>query len=172
METLFNIKVAVSLVIVIIFLRWVWKFLNWVWIQPKKMEKRLKMEGFKGSSYKLLFGDMKEINTMVEEAKTKPMNFTNDYVARVLPHFTKLMLQYGKNSFMWLGPKPTMFITDPELIREILSKSYIYQKIQGNPITKLLAQGLVSYEAEKWAKHRKIINPAFHLDKLKVFLTS
>lgn len=95
METLFNIKVAVSLVIVIIFLRWVWKFLNWVWIQPKKMEKRLKMEGFKGSSYKLLFGDMKEINTMVEEAKTKPMNFTNDYVARVLPHFTKLMLQYG-----------------------------------------------------------------------------
>ncbi|XP_009796418.1 cytochrome P450 CYP72A219-like [Nicotiana sylvestris] len=172
METLFNIKVAVSLVIVIIFLRWVWKFLNWVWIQPKKMEKRLKMEGFKGSSYKLLFGDMKEINTMVEEAKTKPMNFTNDYVARVLPHFTKLMLQYGKNSFMWLGPKPTMFITDPELIREILSKSYIYQKIQGNPITKLLAQGLVSYEAEKWAKHRKIINPAFHLDKLKHMLPS
>lgn len=65
-----------------------------------------------------------------------------------------------------------MFITDPELIREILSKSYIYQKIQGNPITKLLAQGLASYETEKWAKHRRIINPAFHLDKLKVALTS
>ncbi|XP_059286609.1 cytochrome P450 CYP72A219-like isoform X1 [Lycium ferocissimum] len=165
-----NSKVAVSLVVVLVILRWVWKFLNWVWIHPKNLEKRLKMEGFKGSSYKLLLGDMKEINTMVEEAKSKPINFTNDYVSRVLPHFTKLMMQYGKNCFMWLGPKPTMIITEPELIREILSKSYIYQKIQSNPITRLLAQGLASYETEKWAKHRRIINPAFHLDKLKHML--
>lgn len=78
----------------------------------------------------------------------------------------------GKNCYTWLGPKPTMLISEPEFVREILSKSYIYQKIQGNPITKLLAQGLASYETDKWAKHRRIINPAFHLDKLKVLLIS
>ncbi|KAK7250958.1 hypothetical protein RIF29_33763 [Crotalaria pallida] len=37
-------------------------------------------------------------------------------------------------------------------------------------IAKLLTTGLVSYEGEKWAKHRKIVNPAFHLEKLKDML--
>ncbi|PHU11096.1 Cytochrome [Capsicum chinense] len=165
-----NMKIAISFVIMIIILRWLWKFLNWVWINPKKLEKRLKLEGLKGNRYKFLHGDIKEINTMVEEAKKKPINFTNDYVSRVLPHSTKLMMQYGNNCYMWLGPKPAMLITEPEYVREILSKSYIYQKIEGNAITKLLAQGLASYETDKWAKHRRIINPAFHLDKLKHML--
>lgn len=93
-----NIKIAISFVIVIIFLRWIWKFLDWVWIHPKKLEKRLKLEGLKGSSYKFLLGDMKEINSMVEEAKSKPINFTNDYISRVFPHFNKLMMQYGMST--------------------------------------------------------------------------
>ncbi|MED6224148.1 hypothetical protein PIB30_081026 [Stylosanthes scabra] len=32
----------------------------------------------------------------------------------------------------------------------------------------LLATGLTTYEGKKWQKHRKIINPAFHFEKLKV----
>ncbi|KAG5600679.1 hypothetical protein H5410_032049 [Solanum commersonii] len=34
-------------------------------------------------------------------------------------------------------------------------------------ITKLLHEGILNYEADKWAKHRRIINLAFHLDKLR-----
>ncbi|KAM7503143.1 hypothetical protein LguiB_002047 [Lonicera macranthoides] len=30
------------------------------------------------------------------------------------------------------------------------------------------ANGLSTQEEEKWAKHRKIINPAFHVEKLKI----
>ena len=58
---------------------------------------------------------------------------------------------------------------DPDTIKEVLNKSNQFQKVRGdNPVTTLLATGLVYYEGDKWAKHRKIINPAFHVDKLKV----
>ena len=75
----------------------------------------------------------------------------------------------GKKSFVWLGPRPAVYITDPNLIKEALNKTSNFQKLRGgNPLFKLLASGLVSAEGETWAKHRKIMNPAFHLEKLKV----
>lgn len=75
----------------------------------------------------------------------------------------------GKRCFVWQGPTPAILITEPELIKEIFGKNYVFQKPNNpNPLTKLLARGVVSYEEEKWAKHRKILNPAFHMEKLKV----
>ncbi|CAH9088984.1 unnamed protein product [Cuscuta europaea] len=47
----------------------------------------------------------------------------------------------------------------------------VYRKItHPNPQTKLLAEGLVLLEGDKWAKHRRLINPAFHSEKLKHML--
>jgi len=61
-------------------------------------------------------------------------------------------------------------LTDPELIKDVFNKPYDFQKVNTNPQLLLLAPGLVSLEGEKWSKHRKIINPAFNLEKLKVRL--
>jgi cytochrome P450 len=74
----------------------------------------------------------------------------------------------GKNSFIWFGPTPRVNITDPELIKDVLNKYYDFRKPNVNPLIKLLVNGLVNLEGEQWSKHRKIINPAFHLEKLKV----
>ena len=57
---------------------------------------------------------------------------------------------------------------DPELIKDVLNKIYDFPKPDTNPLFKLLVTGLVNYEGEKWSKHRRIINPAFNLEKLKV----
>ena len=67
-----------------------------------------------------------------------------------------------------MGPTPRENIFNPEQLKEIFSKIYDFQKPKANPLTKLLATGLPNYEGEKWATHRKLINPAFHLEKLKV----
>ena len=77
----------------------------------------------------------------------------------------------GKNCFTWAGPRPLLHITDPTMIKEILNNYEDFQKIRGgNPLLRLLARGLADVEGDKWVKHRKIINPAFHVEKLKVLL--
>ncbi|KAL3806371.1 hypothetical protein ACJIZ3_000614 [Penstemon smallii] len=160
--------VAVSFVLFV-----AWKILNWVWFRPRKLEKYLREQGFNGNSYKFLFGDFKEMRTMMQEANSKPIiNFSNHIVPRVMPSIHKALTKYGENCFIWFGPRPAVLITDPEIIREILSKSYIFQKPSANPYGKLLARGVANYETNKWAKHRRLINPAFHVEKLKHMLPS
>ena len=74
----------------------------------------------------------------------------------------------GKDSFLWIGTSPMVNITNPEDVKVVLTKRDDFPKPESSPLTKLLAQGIAAYEGEKWAKHRRIINPTFHLEKLKV----
>ncbi|XP_070038046.1 cytochrome P450 CYP72A219-like [Nicotiana tomentosiformis] len=166
----YSLKIAVSSLLVIFILRWAWKILNWVWFKPKELEKCLRQQGFKGNSYRFLFGDVNEMMKMGKEALSKPIDFSHDIWPRVMPFLHKTITTYGKNCLAWYGPRPAIVIVDPELIREVLTKIYDFQKPPGTPLTKLAANGLAGYEADKWTKHRRLINPAFHLDKLKHML--
>ncbi|XP_076906168.1 cytochrome P450 CYP72A219-like [Bidens hawaiensis] len=155
--------VAVAVVVV-----YAWRFFNWVWLKPKKMEKCLRDQGLKGSSYRFLFGDVKEMAKMITEAHVKPISLNDDTVPRVLSFMHRVVATYGKNCFTWAGPIPIVHITDPSIIKEILGNYEDFQKQRGgNPLTRLLAKGLVDVEGDQWVKHRKIINPAFHVEKLK-----
>ncbi|XP_057726589.1 cytochrome P450 72A68-like isoform X2 [Arachis stenosperma] len=75
-----------------------------------------------------------------------------------------------KNSFFWFGGTPRVIVTDPELIKDVFNKVYDFPKPDTNPLIKLLVNGLAGHDGEKWSKHRRIINPAFHLEKLKIMV--
>ncbi|KAI3778568.1 hypothetical protein L2E82_07946 [Cichorium intybus] len=157
-----------GIVVFAILLRYAWRFLNWVWLKPKKIEKCLRDQGLKGSSYKFLFGDLKEMVSMLKDAKSKPINLADDIVPRVQPFDHKCVTTYGKICFTWMGPRPMVHISEPAMVREVLANNYQFQKPRGgNPLIKSLATGLADAEADRWSKHRKIINPAFHVEKLK-----
>ncbi|CBI39917.3 unnamed protein product, partial [Vitis vinifera] len=104
---------------------------------------------------------------MINEANSRPISFSDDIVQRVLPFHDHSIQKYGKNNFIWLGPKPVVNIMQPELISDVLLKHNAFQKAPRHPLRKLLASGIASLEGEQWTKRRKIINPAFHLEKLK-----
>ena len=57
---------------------------------------------------------------------------------------------------------------DPEKIKEVFNNVYDFQKPHTFPLANVIASGLVAYDGNKWAKHQRIINPAFHLEKIKV----
>ncbi|XP_057792339.1 cytochrome P450 CYP72A219-like [Salvia miltiorrhiza] len=145
---------------------YLWKVLNWVWLTPRNLEKILRQQGFNGNSYKLFYGDFKEIERITEDAMSKPMEFTNDIEPRATPIFHQATKNYGENNFVWLGPRPAVSITDPEIVREIFAKNYVFLKPSGNPVARMF-KGVATYETDKWAKHRKLINPTFHVEKLK-----
>ncbi|PHT76762.1 Cytochrome [Capsicum annuum] len=170
MEIFYNIIIA-TICVAILLVYYTWRVLNWAWFRPKRLENCLRQRGLKGNPYKFLYGDLDELTKSIVEAKSKPINFSDDIAPRLVPFFLNAMNKNGKSSFVWLGPYPVVLITDPEHVKEIFTKNYVYQKqTHPNPFSKLLAQGLVSLEEDKWAKHRKIINPAFHVEKLKHML--
>ncbi|KAI7739140.1 hypothetical protein M8C21_032722, partial [Ambrosia artemisiifolia] len=105
---------------------------------------------------------------MQNEVQSKPMNLSHDISSRVMPFFYKFWVSsHGNNFFTWIGTTPVVNVTEPTLVREVLVNYRKYLKVTGNPLRRLLATGLFSAEGDRWAKHRKIINPAFHVEKLK-----
>ncbi|KAM6584965.1 hypothetical protein CsatB_011967 [Cannabis sativa] len=161
------LSLCAKLIWIIIVVTWIWRVVNWVWLRPKRLEKYLKKQGFKGTPYRVLFGDLKESSKMMKEAKSKPINLSDDVVPRIIPFLDLTVNKYGKDSFIWIGPTPRVNITNPEHVKDILMKLGDFPKPRVNPIVYLLATGLSDYEGEKWVKHRRIINQAFHLEKLK-----
>ncbi|CAJ2659452.1 unnamed protein product [Trifolium pratense] len=155
--------------LMILVLTCAWRILNWVWLKPKKLEKLLREQGLKGDSYKPM-NLLKGLLKMRNEATSKPMNLSDDIVPRVYSFIHQSLQKHGKNSFIWFGPVPRLIIADPELIKDVLNKYDDFRKPDVNPVAKLLIKGLIHLEGEQWRKHRKIVNPAFHIEKLKIKL--
>ncbi|KAF8110479.1 hypothetical protein N665_0083s0042 [Sinapis alba] len=158
--------VTVSVAIVVVSW-WTWRTLKWVWFKPKMLESYLRSQGLPGSPYTPLVGDLKRTFSMAMEARSKPIKVTDDISTRVVPFPYEMLKTHGKTYFTWLGTIPTVTIMDPELIKEVFNKVYEFQKPHTFPLGNVIAKGLANYDGEKWAKHRRIINPAFHLEKIK-----
>jgi len=151
------------------------RLLNKLWWEPRRLERALRAQGLRGTSYRFLTGDLKEFGRLNQEAWARPLPLGchDNIVPRVTPFLCNNVREHGKTCFSWFGPIPNVTITDPALVRDVLSNKFgHFQKPQFPALTKLLSDGLTSHEGEKWVKHRRILNPAFHLEKLKVHKTA
>lgn len=106
METVTASSVLLSIVCIVVVTVLI-KLVNWVWLKPKKLEKLLRQHGFSGTSYKFLFGDMKEFISMHAEALKNPMDgFSHDYFPRVEPLWHQLATKFG----IWSNPLQVKFL--------------------------------------------------------------
>ncbi|KAH9623858.1 hypothetical protein KSS87_006444 [Heliosperma pusillum] len=173
-EEYYSIAIKISCLAFITIL--VIKLLNAVWFKPMRLENKLREQGFQGNPYKLVFGDIKEKTQMALEAQSKPMSsFSNDYHYKINPFYHHSLKKHGQKCFVWEGPTPIVNIGEPELMRKVYTKMDQFQKLLPAPVYRIF-RGLSQLDGDEWAKHRKILNPAFRMDMLKsmipAFITS
>ncbi|KQK08828.1 cytochrome P450 72A15 [Brachypodium distachyon] len=148
------------------------RLLEQLWWQPRRLERALRAQGLHGTSYRFLTGDVNDFARLNREAWSKPMPLgSHDIGPRILPFLYKTVQEHGKPCISWFGPLPKVTITDPALVREVMSSKFGHiEKMKFPALSRLLADGVGSYEGEKWVTHRRILNPAFHLEKLKLMM--
>ncbi|GKD80093.1 retrovirus-related pol polyprotein from transposon TNT 1-94 [Tanacetum coccineum] len=151
-------KVVITIAVVVV-LKLGWKLLNWAWLMPKKLEKMLREQGYKGNSYKPITGDIMELAKVAKEARSKPMSIISHDISQHL---------LRKRTFDMVRTKTKGIHQGPELIKDILSRPGEFQRPQHEPLRDSIIGGLAASEGEKWTKHRHIINPAFHLESIKM----
>ncbi|XP_027173931.1 cytochrome P450 734A1 [Coffea eugenioides] len=148
------------------------KVLVLLWWRPRKIEEHFSKQGIRGPPYRFLVGNAKELVSLMLKASSQPMPFSHNILPRVLSFYHHWRKIYGATFLVWFGPNVRLTVADPDLIREIFtSKSEFYEKNEAHPLIRQLeGDGLLSLKGEKWAHHRKIITPTFHMENLKLLI--
>ncbi|KAL7110418.1 hypothetical protein ACP275_05G025100 [Erythranthe tilingii] len=144
------------------------KFLHRVWWAPLRTQYAMELQGIKGPSYKFIRGNIVEISSMKSNSMRGNMELNHDIFSRTMPHFYTWINIYGKVFYFWNGEKAELVITEPELVKEVLNKSESYSRTDADKyMRKIIGDGIVASEGEKWVKLRKLANQAFHAENLK-----
>ncbi|KAJ6823874.1 putative uncharacterized acetyltransferase [Iris pallida] len=144
---------------------------NLLW-KPYAMARRFKEQGLRGPEPKFWSGSIEEIKRLKKDASGTEMDVSShDIVPRVLPHYAKWMSLYGKTFFYRFGAETRLCITDAEHAKQVLSNKFgFYTKRNPSPYVLALLgrRGLGVTVGSEWARHRRVVSPAFTMDKLKV----
>ncbi|PKH70579.1 hypothetical protein CRG98_050068 [Punica granatum] len=140
-------------------------------------------QGLKGPPYRFPHGNTKEILRMRKEAMGRPTSrhLSHDILPIIQPEIHTWVNTCDSVNFLtvcWLcgaeipslaWSSASTSCTEPEIIKEILNnkdKNFVKIKPRGFA-KKLVGDGLVVLDGEKWVKLRKLANHAFHGEILK-----
>lgn len=87
-----------------------------------------------------------------------------------IPFHRQFFNRYGDTFSVRLGRKKWLMLSrDKEVVEHILRKNhknYYKSKIQTNFLSKYLGNGLLTINGEYWLQQRRLIQPAFHKEKM------
>ncbi|XP_075478474.1 cytochrome P450 734A1-like [Primulina tabacum] len=144
-----------------------------VWYTPRRIEDHYMKQGIKGPKYQIFLGNLKELASLNLMASSQPiLPLSHNILPRVLSFYHHWKKIYGSTFIVWFGTTPRLTISDPALVRQVLvEKAEFFEKNESPTLVRELeGDGLLSLKGEKWARHRKIIQPMFHVENLKMMI--
>jgi len=84
---------------------------------------------------------------------------------------TEVAAAHPRVAYVRLLNKSVYFVNDPELVREVLvAKSHSVRKGRGfDRLELFLGAGLLTIEGELHRRHRRVLQPAFHRDRIRQY---
>lgn len=161
---------VLSSVLCLFFLLKLVAFLHRVWWNPMQTQAFLASQGIRGPSYSFPNGSTKELTKMVRQStEASSSDITHDVFRRTQPYVYTWIQTYGTNFLYWHGSQGRLFISDPELVKEMLmNREGLFPKMDMEwYVKKVLGESLITNEGEKWEKIRKLANHTFHSESLK-----
>ncbi|KAF8719800.1 hypothetical protein HU200_024557 [Digitaria exilis] len=151
---------------------------RFLWV-PYRLQRRFTRQGIVGPPRRLLSGNAAEFRALLAAAAARPgaallasFHHHGGVVARAVPHYHEWSSRYGTPFVYWFGPRPRMVVSDPEIVKAVMTDSTgAFDKSGsggGNP--QLIGEGLVGLTGEAWARHRRVISPAFNMERVKAWI--
>uniref|UniRef100_A0A0D9WMT5 Cytochrome P450 n=1 Tax=Leersia perrieri TaxID=77586 RepID=A0A0D9WMT5_9ORYZ len=154
---------------------WLWKTMARLVWRPYAVAAAFRKQGITGPAYRLYVGSNGEANAMRAAGRGETLDARcHDIIPRVLPHHRAWMSRHGKVVVSWNGATPVLVVGDYAMAKQILAdRTGTYGKIDpGASILALFGKGLVFLDGDDWSRHRRVLHPAFAMDKLKTMTTT
>src|SRR4051794_10051634 len=90
----------------------------------------------------------------------------------IIGFLMEMQRRYGDVVRIWVGPVPVVFCAHPESVRHVLqenARQYNKQTRGFAVIRELLGDGLLTSEGDTWFRQRRLMQPAFHRQRLGGF---
>ncbi|CAL5046509.1 unnamed protein product [Urochloa decumbens] len=153
---------------------WLWAELVRRVLRPYAVERAFARQGVRGPPYRLVGGG-NETKAMLAATSGDTLDrSSHDFIPRVMPHYRAWTSLYGKVCLTWGGTTPMLCVGSYDMVKRVLSdRSGLYRKPDPGPaILALLGMGLVFTDGEDWKRHRRVVHPAFAMDKLKTMAST
>ncbi|PKU84032.1 cytochrome P450 CYP749A22 [Dendrobium catenatum] len=163
------ILALVSLILLTYLLFNILRFLKRACWDPIRITKLMDSQGIRGPPYKFFHGSTSEAKKLIKKSMNKSMDLSHNILPRVQPHLHSWIKLYGRNVLTWYGPTPQLVVGDIELVKEIL-RDREGEFTKNEPpefMKKMLGNGLVTSNGQKWVKQRKLASHAFRSEYLK-----
>ncbi|KAF8679174.1 hypothetical protein HU200_045940 [Digitaria exilis] len=141
-----------------------------VW-RPRAVERRLRAQGVRGPGYGFFHGNLRDVRRLRAAGAAVKLDVgDHDFIPIAQPQFREWIPRYGRVFLYWFGTTPDICVGDYAMAKQVLAdRTGLFPKNRTNAnLLRLLGDGLVLTNGEDWQRHKRVVHPAFNMDKLKM----